>query len=69
MDCHNGCVNALHFNSSGTRLVSGSDDLNIIVWDWSLAKPLLNYDSGHRGNVFQVNSAFYFYLLLLVIIS
>lgn len=53
MDCHNGCVNALHFNSSGTRLVSGSDDLNIIVWDWSLAKPLLNYDSGHRGNVFQ----------------
>jgi len=53
MDCHNGCVNALHFNSSGTLLASGSDDLNIIVWDWSLAKPLINYDSGHRGNVFQ----------------
>jgi len=53
MDCHNGCVNALHFNSTGTRLASGSDDLNIIIWDWSRAKPLLNYDSGHRGNVFQ----------------
>jgi hypothetical protein len=32
MDCHNGCVNALHFNSSGSRLASGSDDLSIIIW-------------------------------------
>ena len=54
MDCHNGCVNALHFNTSGTRLASGSDDLTIIIWDWTQAKPVLNYDSGHRGNVFQV---------------
>ncbi|KAK4004382.1 DDB1- and CUL4-associated factor 8 isoform X1 [Daphnia magna] len=53
MDCHNGCVNALHFNSSGSRLASGSDDLSIIIWDWSRAEPVLNYDSGHRGNVFQ----------------
>lgn len=54
MDCHNGCVNALHFNSSGSRLASGSDDLSIIIWDWSRAEPVVNYDSGHRGNVFQV---------------
>ncbi|XP_046648728.1 DDB1- and CUL4-associated factor 8-like isoform X2 [Daphnia pulicaria] len=53
MDCHNGCVNALHFNSSGSRLASGSDDLSIIIWDWSRAEPVVNYDSGHRGNVFQ----------------
>lgn len=54
MDCHNGCVNALHFNSIGSRLASGSDDLSIIIWDWSRAEPVVNYDSGHRGNVFQV---------------
>ena len=54
MDLHNGCVNALHFNTSGTRLASGSDDLNIIIWDWSKNEAVLKYDSGHRGNVFQV---------------
>ncbi len=54
MDCHNGCVNALHFNSNGSRLASGSDDLSIIIWDWSRAQPVVTYDSGHRGNVFQV---------------
>jgi DDB1- and CUL4-associated factor 8 len=54
MDLHNGCVNALHFNPSGTRLASGSDDLNIIIWDWSKNEAVLKYDSGHRGNVFQV---------------
>lgn len=54
MKKHDGCVNALHFNSSGTKLVSGSDDLNVIIWDWTVAKPLLEYKSGHNTNVFQV---------------
>lgn len=50
---HEGCVNALHFNATGTRLVSGSDDLNIVIWDWGKGKPVLVYESGHRNNVFQ----------------
>lgn len=55
MDRHNGCVNALHFHPNGTRLASGSDDLNIIIWEPMRPKgvPLITYDSGHRGNVFQ----------------
>ncbi|UYV62929.1 DCAF8 [Cordylochernes scorpioides] len=53
MSRHNGCVNALHFNSSGDKLASGSDDLSIIIWDWTISKPLLVYDSGHRSNIFQ----------------
>lgn len=53
MKAHEGCVNALHFNSNGTRLASGSDDLCVVVWDWTISEPVLKYDSGHRSNVFQ----------------
>lgn len=53
MKHHDGCVNSLHFNCSGTRLASGSDDLNIVIWDWTISEPVLIYDSGHRSNVFQ----------------
>lgn len=55
LDAHQGCVNALHFNSSGTLLASGSDDLSIVVWDWAVGKFLVTCDSGHRSNVFQVS--------------
>lgn len=41
-------------NSTGTLLASGSDDLNVILWNWIKKRPSLVYDSGHRGNVFQV---------------
>lgn len=37
LDDHQGCVNSLHFNESGTWLASGSDDLNVIIWDWARA--------------------------------
>ena len=50
---HEGCVNSLNFNSSGTRLASGSDDLSIIVWDWERGKKMLQFNTGHRANVFQ----------------
>lgn len=52
---HNGCVNTLHFNTSGDLLASGSDDLDIVIWDWAKSKKVVNYDSGHSSNVFQVN--------------
>ncbi|CAF5216037.1 unnamed protein product, partial [Rotaria magnacalcarata] len=35
LDGHNGCVNALAFNRTGTLLASASDDLQIILWDWA----------------------------------
>lgn len=52
---HQGCVNALHFNDTGTLLASGSDDLKVMLWDWSqqMDTPLVAYHSGHRSNVFQ----------------
>lgn len=54
MESHSGCVNTVHFNSTGNWLASGSDDLNIVIWDWASNKPVVTYDSGHRNNVFQV---------------
>jgi WD40 repeat protein len=51
-----GCVNAVGFSSSGSILVSGSDDLQIALWDWNREKMLMAFPSGHRNNVFQVSS-------------
>ncbi|XP_050525885.1 DDB1- and CUL4-associated factor 8-like [Daktulosphaira vitifoliae] len=50
---HQGCVNALDFNSSGDTIASGSDDLKVCLWNWSLGKCLLKYNSGHSEHVFQ----------------
>ena len=51
---HDGCVNTLHFNMSGDLLASGSDDLEIVIWDWAKGKKKIAYQSGHSSNVFQV---------------
>jgi len=53
LEGHEGCVNSLNFNQSGTRIASGSDDLQIIVWDWQAKTQIVKYHSGHRANVFQ----------------
>ncbi|KAM9293922.1 DDB1- and CUL4-associated factor 8 [Gastrophryne carolinensis] len=53
LDGHLGCVNTLHFNQRGTWLASGSDDLKVVVWDWVSRKPVLEFESGHKSNVFQ----------------
>jgi len=50
---HEGCVNSLHFNQSGSKIASGSDDLNIIVWEWEKHKKMVQFNSGHKANVFQ----------------
>ncbi|XP_058838341.1 DDB1- and CUL4-associated factor 8 isoform X2 [Topomyia yanbarensis] len=50
---HGGCVNSVSFNSSGSLLVSGSDDLNINLWNWQTNKLVHSIVSGHRMNVFQ----------------
>ncbi|KAJ6846835.1 DDB1- and CUL4-associated factor 8 [Iris pallida] len=50
---HKGCVNTVHFNPTGDLLVSGSDDKEVIIWNW-LAKTIkLTFSSGHVDNIFQ----------------
>lgn len=58
LEKHTGCVNTLHFNPSGSRLASGSDDLRVVIWDWAIRRAELEFDSGHKSNVFQVCSSF-----------
>lgn len=53
LDEHSGCVNCLGFSKSGLYLLSGSDDLRIILWNWYNTKPLTIANSKHRKNIFQ----------------
>lgn len=63
---HDGCVNSLNFDETGKLICSGSDDLNVAVWDWECCAdaPKVHYDSGHTSNVFQVS-----YCLISIIFS
>lgn len=53
---HEGCVNCISFSHDGHLLVSGSDDLHIVLWDWSKGSIVGKFDSKHVANVFQVNN-------------
>lgn len=55
LDFHVGCVNAVNFNSTGDLIASGSDDLQVAIWDWLkyTKEPKMTFDSGHTSNVFQ----------------
>lgn len=50
---HVGCVNSLGFSSNGLFLLSGSDDLRIILWNWYNNKPLVMSNTKHKKNIFQ----------------
>ena len=41
------------FGLHASRLASGSDDLDVIVWDWQRRRKVLRYNSGHSANIFQ----------------
>ncbi|CAN8299158.1 unnamed protein product [Cochlearia groenlandica] len=49
---HEGCVNALSWNSNGSLLVSGSDDLKVNIWNYASRKLLHSIDTGHTANIF-----------------
>ncbi|GMP49688.1 hypothetical protein CsSME_00016595 [Camellia sinensis var. sinensis] len=51
---HAGCVNTVQFNSTGDLLVSGSDDRQVMFWNWAMKKLEFSYPSGHLDNIFQV---------------
>lgn len=43
----------MEFNSTGELLVSGSDDRQVIFWNWATKSKILSYYSGHMANIFQ----------------
>ncbi|XP_033121287.1 WD and tetratricopeptide repeats protein 1-like [Anneissia japonica] len=54
LEGHTGCVNCLEWNSKGTLLASGSDDLETILWNPFLHKKLTTIKTGHHGNIFSI---------------
>lgn len=54
LEGHTGCVNCLEWNEAGNLLVSGSDDLNAIVWDPLRRHMKCCIKTGHSGNIFSV---------------
>lgn len=53
MQQHDGCVNSLNFNHDGKLLASGSDDRQVILWNWASNTVATSFSSGHYSNVFQ----------------
>ncbi|CAI9718792.1 and tetratricopeptide repeats 1-like [Octopus vulgaris] len=54
LEGHQGCVNCLEWNDKGTLLASGSDDVQIIVWNPFRHKRLTTIRTGHQGNIFSL---------------
>ncbi|XP_020400929.1 DDB1- and CUL4-associated factor 8 isoform X2 [Zea mays] len=52
MEGHVGCVNAIAWNSSGSLLVSGSDDTRINLWNYNNRELVHDIDTGHSANIF-----------------
>ncbi|CAK9148998.1 unnamed protein product [Ilex paraguariensis] len=52
LEGHQGCVNAVAWNSKGSLLVSGSDDTRINIWSYSRRELLHSIESGHSSNIF-----------------
>jgi WD40 repeat protein len=51
---HEGCVNVVAFNKSGSLLLSGSDDSEVKIWD-PFTRQCLTSLSGHISNVFAAD--------------
>ncbi|KAG1663226.1 hypothetical protein FOA52_004427 [Chlamydomonas sp. UWO 241] len=56
LDGHSGCVNTLSWTLSGDTLLSGSDDLKIIMWDGATGRQRFSFEPGHRNNIFQAKA-------------
>ncbi|XP_044475514.1 protein ALTERED SEED GERMINATION 2-like isoform X2 [Mangifera indica] len=52
LEGHQGCVNAISWNSTGSLLISGSDDTQINIWSYSSRKLLHSIETGHSANIF-----------------
>uniref|UniRef100_A0A1I8PMT1 Uncharacterized protein n=1 Tax=Stomoxys calcitrans TaxID=35570 RepID=A0A1I8PMT1_STOCA len=50
---HSGCVNTVHWNSTGEYLITGSDDQFIAVTNPNNQEVLLKYKTAHRANIFS----------------
>ncbi|KAH8303199.1 hypothetical protein KR059_003234, partial [Drosophila kikkawai] len=50
---HNGCVNTVNWNASGTLIVSGSDDNHLVVTDAHSGRVLARSKTQHKHHIFS----------------
>ncbi|XP_076629748.1 DDB1- and CUL4-associated factor 6 isoform X4 [Colletes latitarsis] len=50
---HNGCVNSLCWNSTGDLILSGSDDLHLVLTNVYNYKVMTDYKTSHKANIFS----------------
>ena len=50
---HSGCVNTVRWSADGARLVSGSDDTWVRVWDRGRGRQVASAATGHGSNIFH----------------
>lgn len=49
---HKGCVNSVRWNSTGTVLLSGSDDKNLVITDAHKHRVVWRHKTNHKSNIF-----------------
>lgn len=49
---HKGCVNSVQWNDSGGLLLSGSDDLHLVITNGHNYKVMWKYKTTHKANIF-----------------
>ncbi|XP_031497022.1 protein ALTERED SEED GERMINATION 2 isoform X1 [Nymphaea colorata] len=52
LEGHQGCVNALAWNSNGSLLISGSDDARVNIWSYASKSLVCSIGTGHSANIF-----------------
>lgn len=53
LEVHTGCVNTISWNEQGTCILSGSDDLHLMVTNPYNGRVIHKIRSGHRQNIFS----------------
>lgn len=53
LEGHTGCVNTVSWSDDGSRLLTGSDDYYLNIYDGYNSKLIHSFKSGHRANIFS----------------
>lgn len=52
LESHQGCVNSVHWNDTGSLLLTAGDDKNIVITNPFSYKVVVNYKTKHQTNIF-----------------
>lgn len=52
LDTHQGCVNSVHWNDTGSLLLTAGDDKHIVITNPFTYKVYVDYKTKHKSNIF-----------------